>query len=55
MYIYFYSVSLKTRGQANFFIRWVLLPMISTKLDNMFDAEEWLKNECSDIGEPHKI
>jgi len=40
---------MESRGQAIFFIRWVLLPMIKTVLNNMFETEEWLNKECSDI------
>jgi len=35
----------ESRGEAPFLIRWVLLPMIRTVLDNMRLAEEWLEQE----------
>ena len=33
------------RGQAVWFIRWFLLPMIKTVLDNMRETEVWLDNQ----------
>merc|ERR1719394_2338381 len=32
----------ESRGQAMFLIRWILIPMIRTVLDNMRRTEEWL-------------
>ena len=34
------------RGQAAWFIRWFLLPMIRTVLDNMRETELWLDNQA---------
>lgn len=36
---------LESRGQAAWFIRWFLLPMIRTVLDNMRETELWLDNQ----------
>jgi len=36
---------LESRGQAVWFIRWFLLPMIKTVLDNMRETEVWLDNQ----------
>jgi len=41
--------NLESRGQAIFFIRWFLIPMIKSVLDNMSETEDWLSSECSDI------
>lgn len=35
----------ESRGSAPFLIRWVLLPMIRTVLDNMRETEEWLDKQ----------
>ncbi|XP_023332321.1 flavin reductase (NADPH) isoform X1 [Eurytemora carolleeae] len=39
----------ESRGEAIFLIRWFLLPMIRTVLDNMRETELWLETECADI------
>jgi len=35
----------ESRGQASFLIRWILIPMIRTVLDNMRRTEEWLEQQ----------
>jgi len=35
----------ESRGQAFFLIRWILLPMIRTVLDNMYETEVWLEEQ----------
>jgi len=38
-----------SRSQAMFLIRWFLIPMIRSVLDNMREVELWLEESCQDI------
>jgi biliverdin reductase/flavin reductase len=39
----------KSRGEAPWFLRWTLLPMIKSVLNNMRETEVWLDAEAMDI------
>jgi biliverdin reductase/flavin reductase len=39
----------KSRGEAPWYLRWTLIPMIRPILDNMFQVETWLQTESKDI------
>eukprot|EP00088_Acartia_fossae_P018163 TRINITY_DN20461_c0_g1_i1.p1 TRINITY_DN20461_c0_g1~~TRINITY_DN20461_c0_g1_i1.p1 ORF type:complete len:215 (+),score=45.35 TRINITY_DN20461_c0_g1_i1:39-683(+) len=39
----------KSRGEAPWYLRWTLIPMIKTVLNNMRETEVWLDAEAKDI------